>query len=360
MIDPEYLDKLNARLSELETEMSQPEIHSDQKRYREVMLQYSHAKRLREKAATYFSIKNDLAENEGSLSDANDDEFQEMVEAELESLRAAFPAAEQDLRIALLPPDPLDNANILVEIRAGTGGDEAGLFAGDLLRMYQRFAEIQGWKAEIVEGHSSEMGGYKEATLAVSGDAVYRHLRYESGVHRVQRVPATEASGRIHTSAATVAVLPEAEDVEIEIKTEDLTIETTRASGAGGQHVNTTDSAIRIVHEPTGVVVQCQDERSQHKNRDKAMRVLRARLLDLKQQEEADKRSDARKSMVGSGDRSERIRTYNFPQNRVTDHRINLTLYALDRIVEGDLSELVNALYTHDVEERLQEQLDKA
>jgi len=278
-----------------------------------------------------------------------DAEMRELAEVEIEELRERLPELEQNVKVMLLPKDEADTKNAILEIRAGTGGDEAALFAADLFRMYQRYAEIKGWKVEVMDASETEIGGYKEIVSSISGNDVFSRLKYESGVHRVQRVPETESSGRIHTSAATVAVLPEAEEVDIEINDADLRIDTYRSSGPGGQSVNTTDSAVRITHVPTGIVVTQQDEKSQHKNRAKAMRVLRARLYEHERQQVDAERAAARRSQVGSGDRSERIRTYNFPQGRVTDHRINLTLHKLDRILDGEaLDELVDALVTED------------
>ena len=277
---------------------------------------------------------------------SRDREMAQMAEAEIEELKPKIEQMEQEIRILLLPKDAADDKNVILEIRAGTGGDEAALFAGDLLRMYQRYADLQGWKFEIMEEADGEVGGYKEVIAKISGRGAYAKLKYESGVHRVQRVPATEASGRIHTSAATVAVLPEVEDIDIEIRNEDIRIDTMRSSGAGGQHVNTTDSAVRITHIPTGIVVT-SSLKSQHQNRAQAMVVLRARLYEEQRNARDTARADARREQVGSGDRSERIRTYNFPQGRVTDHRINLTLYKLDRVIAGDaLDELIEALIT--------------
>jgi peptide chain release factor 1 len=295
------------------------------------------------------------------LSDVStDEELREMAGAELADAEEKLPAAEKAVMIALLPPDPSDSRNVIMEIRAGTGGDEAAIFAGDLFRMYNRYAENAGLKISLLDVAPAEAGGYKEIVFSVEGELVYKKLKYESGTHRVQRVPATETQGRIHTSAATVAVLAEAEEVDIEIKTEDLKIDTYRSSGAGGQHVNTTDSAIRITHVPTGVVVQCQDERSQHKNRAKAMRILRSKLFEAQQQQIDSEQAAARRQQVGSGDRSEKIRTYNYPQNRLTDHRINLTLYKLDRVMEGDLEEVFEALYEHDVALKMKAHTEKS
>ncbi|MEL7470662.1 MAG: peptide chain release factor 1 [Pseudomonadota bacterium] len=283
-----------------------------------------------------------------------DPEMAELAREEIAELQAALPELEESLRIALLPKDAADDRPAILEIRPGTGGDEAALFAGDLFRMYQRFAEAQGWRVEIIEESAAELGGYKEIVAAIRGEGVFAQLKFESGVHRVQRVPETESQGRIHTSAATVAVLPEAEDIDIDVPNSDIRVDTMRASGAGGQHVNTTDSAVRITHIPTGIVVT-SSEKSQHQNRAIAMQVLRTRLFDLKRQEADAARAADRKGQVGSGDRSERIRTYNFPQGRVTDHRINLTLYKLDQVMGGDLVELTEALITADRLERLAE-----
>ena len=282
----------------------------------------------------------------------SDPEMKDLAEEELREIEEKLPAAEHAVTLSLLPKDEADARSAILEIRAGTGGDEAALFAGDLFRMYQKYAESRGWKMEIVEESESDVGGYKEVIANVKGDNVFSAMKYESGVHRVQRVPVTESGGRIHTSAATVAVLPEAEEVDIEIAANDIRIDTMRSSGAGGQHVNTTDSAVRITHIPTGIVVT-SSEKSQHTNRAKAMQVLRTRLYDLKRQEADDARSEARKGQVGSGDRSERIRTYNFPQGRVTDHRINLTLYKLDQVLQGDLTELIDALAAAEQLEKL-------
>ena len=283
----------------------------------------------------------------------DDNEFRHMVEEELAELRARKEELDEQLPILLLPRDPNDDKNVIVEIRGGVGGEEAALFAGDLFRMYSRYAEAQGWKVNIMDANPTEIGGFKEISFAVEGQGAYSKLKYESGTHRVQRVPVTESGGRIHTSAVTVAVLPEADEVDVDIRPEELRIDTYRAGGAGGQYVNKTESAIRITHLPTGIVVQCQDEKSQLKNKEKAMRVLRARVLEQAQQQQADAIAADRKSQVGSGDRSQRIRTYNFPQGRVTDHRIGLTLHKLESVLNGQLDELINALITADQAERL-------
>jgi len=289
------------------------------------------------------------------FAEAMDDDMRKFVEDELAELKVRKEELDGQLPILLLPKDPNDDKNVIVEIRGGVGGEEAALFAGDLFRMYGRYVERQGWKMEIIDASPTELGGYKEISFMVTGFGAYSKLKYESGTHRVQRVPATESGGRIHTSAVTVAVLPEAEDVDVDINPNDLHIDLYCASGAGGQHVNRTESAIRITHIPTGIVVQCQDERSQLKNKDKAMKVLRARLLDKARQEQMDSISADRKNQVGSGDRSERIRTYNFPQGRVTDHRIGLTLHRIDAVLSGDLDEILNALITADQAERLKQ-----
>jgi peptide chain release factor 1 len=298
-----------------------------------------------------------MADLAGLIADPGSDaEMRALAESEFHDLKERLPDLEHDLKILLLPKDEADARNAILEVRAGTGGDEAALFAADLLRMYQRYAELQGWRFEIIDASDTEIGGYKEAIASISGPGVFARLKFESGAHRVQRVPATESGGRIHTSAATVAVLPEAEEVDVHIEDKDLRIDTYRSQGAGGQHVNTTDSAVRITHMPSGVVVQCQDEKSQHKNRAKAMTMLRARLYEAQRQQQSDERAASRKSQVGSGDRSERIRTYNFPQGRVTDHRINQTVYKLDRVLAGEaLDELIDPLIAADQAEKLAE-----
>jgi len=341
--------------------MGTPEIANNPKEMRGILTEYKRMQTLRDLGTAYVDLLRQRREAEDMLKDAGlTEEFREMAEGELAELSTQLPEAEKDLKLALLEPDPADDRGTVLEIRAGTGGDEAALFAGDLFRMYQRYAESRGWTFSVLDASESELGGYKEVIATIEGAEVYKWLKYESGVHRVQRVPATEASGRIHTSAATVAVLPEAEEVDdLPVPAEEIRVDVFRSSGPGGQSVNTTDSAIRITHLPTGLTVQCQDEKSQHRNREKAMQVLKARLLDLKRQEENAKRAGDRKNMIGSGDRSERIRTYNFPQNRITDHRIGLTLYHLDRIVEGDLDQLVEPLFDHDMEERLSHEMGR-
>lgn len=340
--------------------MSRPEVATDPNQMRELLREHKHSKHLHDLGEKFLEVQQQAEEASVMVEDADlDEDMREMARIEAEELAIQLPEAEKKLKFALLPPDPVDERGVILEIRAGTGGDEASLFAGDLFRMYQRFAETKGWTLTLMDSNESEVGGFKEVIAALQGDLVYKELKYESGVHRVQRVPATEASGRIHTSAATVAVLPEAEEVDqVNIPAEEIRVDVFRSSGPGGQSVNTTDSAIRITHLPTGVIVQCQDEKSQHRNREKAMKVLQARLLDRQRQEEADKRAGDRKTMIGTGDRSERIRTYNYPQNRITDHRIGLTLYHLDRVMEGDLDQVIVPLADQDLEERLQTELD--
>ena len=304
--------------------------------------------------AQIFAYRQAVTDLEDAVEMLKDAEMRDLAEEEMPRLKAQIPLMEQALQLALLPKDAADARPAILEIRPGTGGDEAALFAGDLLRMYQKYAEAQGWGFQILELSTSELGGIKEVTARVEGEGVFARLKFESGVHRVQRVPATEASGRIHTSAATVAVLPEAEEVDIDIPSTDIRIDTMRASGAGGQHVNTTDSAVRITHLPSGIVVT-SSEKSQHQNRANAMAVLRARLYEAERDRIANERADSRKSQVGSGDRSERIRTYNFPQGRMTDHRINLTLYSLDKVMQGEIKEVIEALIAHDQAEKLAE-----
>ncbi len=347
--------RFEARLAEVEHQLSDGNVFANPQKASELGREHTRVKTLLQHFVNYTKVKTEIAANEKLKSEhKNEPEMLEMIEVDLTHLHQKEAALELDLKAAILPPDPNDSRNTILEIRAGTGGDEAALFAGDLFRMYCRYAEVHKWKVEPLDASPSGMGGYKEIIASVQGQDVYRHLRYESGVHRVQRIPSTEANGRIHTSTATVAVLPEAEEVDIEIKTEDLEITVCRASGPGGQGVNTTDSAVQVTHKPTGLIVRCADERSQIKNKAKALRVLRSRLLTAKQEEENAKYANTRKSQIGTGDRSERIRTYNFPQNRVTDHRINCTLYNLSEFIEGNIDPMLNELITRDYEARFE------
>ncbi|WP_370193650.1 peptide chain release factor 1 [Aurantimonas coralicida] len=335
------LDEILNRFALLEHEMSKGPEHEV---YTKLAAEYSGLEEVVAAIRTYQKAEQELAEARAILDEpAAGRDMRELAEIEIDELKERLETLTAEIRILLLPKDAADEKGAILEIRAGTGGSEAGLFAGDLFRMYQRYAEMNRWKVEIISASEGEVGGYREVIAAIRGVGVFSRLKFESGVHRVQRVPETESGGRIHTSAATVAVLPEAEDIDVEVKTEDIRIDTMRASGAGGQHVNNTDSAVRITPLPTGIVVT-SSEKSQHQNRARAMQVLKARLFDMERQRADDERSAARKSQVGSGDRSERIRTYNFPQGRVTDHRINLTLYKLDRVIEGEMDELVDAL----------------
>lgn len=345
---------LEDKILDLEGRMSDPELVGDQKEYQKVVREHSHLTKLNGLFVEYKKVQQEIGENNELLHDENEDQdIKDLAKAELEELLEKEKQLDQEMKVILLPKDPNDDKNIFLEIRAGTGGDEAALFTGDLFRMYSRFAESVGWRVEVVSSNPLGIGGFKEIIALISGEQVYSKLKYESGVHRVQRVPETETQGRIHTSAVTVAILPEADEVELNIDMNELKFDVFRSSGPGGQSVNTTDSAVRITHLPTGLVVTCQDEKSQHKNKAKALTVLRARLLDQAEQEHHDKISQDRKSQVGSGDRSERIRTYNFPQGRMTDHRINLTLYKLDSIVGGKLEEVIFPLIAHDQAEKL-------
>jgi peptide chain release factor 1 len=340
----ERLVSLLRRYDEVREEIENPDLVKDQKKYREIMKEYSYLSEIASAQNEIQGLEGQLNDTRALIQDEKDADMRELAKEELKELEGRIQDCEDRLKFLLVPRDPLDEKNIIMEIRAGTGGEEAALFAADLFRMYSRFAETKGWKFEIMSSSETELGGLKEIVFSIAGSHVYENLRYESGVHRVQRVPATEASGRIHTSAVTVAVLPEADETEIDIKPDDLRIDVMRAGGPGGQCVNTTDSAVRITHLPSGIVVHCQDEKSQIKNKAKAMRVLRARVYEMEASKAASERAEARKNQVGSGDRSERIRTYNFPQNRLTDHRINLTLYKLDLIIQGDVEELFDAL----------------
>jgi peptide chain release factor 1 len=342
------------RLEELDAAMAEPSFFSDARRAAILSREHQKLRELIDLHREHGQVANDLTEMEEILGSADGDpDLCELAEAEVPGLRARLEQLEKDVLVGMIPPEETDSRNTIVEIRAGAGGDEASLFAGDLLRMYTRFAEGQGWKVEQLNASLSDRGGYKEVIFEVRGDDVYRLLKFESGVHRVQRVPETEASGRIHTSTVTVAVLPEAEDVDIEIDPAELEITVTRASGPGGQGVNTTDSAVQILHKPTGMIVTCAEERSQIKNRHRAMTVMRSRLLQTKQEEERAKYAENRRSQIGSGDRSERIRTYNFPQSRLTDHRIGLTIHSLPQVMEGALSEVVDALQQADRETKI-------
>jgi peptide chain release factor 1 len=348
----EKLEQIEARYEELTQELSAPELLSDQAAYTKAAKQLRGLGEMVEKYREYKSLREQMA-GAREMLEADDAEMQELARVEIETLQARLEQCEADLRLLLLPTDPNDEKNVILEIRAGTGGDEATLFAAEMLRMYARYSERQGWRMEILDASESGIGGIKEAIALIEGDKVYSKLKHESGVHRVQRVPQTEASGRIHTSAITVAVLPEAEEVDVKIDPKDLRIDTFCSSGPGGQSVNTTYSAVRITHLPTGTVVSMQDEKSQIKNREKAMRVLRARLQEFEEQKQHEALASERRSMVGSGDRSEKIRTYNFKENRVSDHRIGLTLHQLDLVMGGALDEIISALVTHYQAEKL-------
>jgi peptide chain release factor 1 len=341
------LQNLEKQYLVLEERLADPEVIRAQEIYQKLMKEHAELSPLVQAFRRYQHLDKELADSQSLLRDETDEDLKAMAREEIQSLKEQIDRVEEDLRVLLLPKDPNDEKNVILEIRAGTGGEEAALFAADLYRMYTRLAERRGWKLEVMSHSTTGLGGLKEVIALISGDRVYSQLKFESGTHRVQRVPETESQGRIHTSAVTVAVLPEAEDVDVHISPEELRFDVYRSSGPGGQSVNTTDSAVRITHLPTGLVVTCQDEKSQHKNKAKALKVLQARLLDLKQQEQHRQIAQERKSMVGTGDRSERIRTYNFPQGRLTDHRIGLTLYRLEAILDGDLDEVLSSLNTH-------------
>lgn len=350
------LDKLSAiedRYNEIEKQVIDPEVIADMENWQKLMKEHAGIQDIVFKYREFVQIRQDLEDSKEMLREKLDHDMNEMVKEEIKELESALEVVEEEIRVLLIPTDPNDHKNVIVEIRGGAGGDEAALFAGVLFRMYSRYAERNRWKVEIMDTNEIGIGGFKEVIFMIKGKGAYSRLKYESGVHRVQRVPATESSGRIHTSTSTVAVLPEAEDVDINVQENELKIDTYRSSGAGGQHVNTTDSAIRITHLPTGLVVSCQDEKSQTKNKEKAMKILKSRLYDKMLNDQAAEIAQERKGQVGTGDRSERIRTYNFPQGRVTDHRINYTAHQMDAFIDGDLDEMIDALITSDQAEKL-------
>ena len=347
------LDFTVDKYEELAKKVSDPDIISDQPTWQKYMKEMGEMEPIVKEYKHYKDMKQELEDSKEIFEMEDDEELREMAREEIKELEAGIEKSQEELKILLLPKDPNDEKNVILEVRAGTGGDEAALFGGDLMRMYLRYAERRRWKTEIIDLNDTGIGGVKEAVIMIKGKGAYSRLKFESGVHRVQRVPETESSGRIHTSAASIAVLPEVDDVEVKIDPNDVRVDVYRASGNGGQCVNTTDSAVRLTHIPTGLVVTCQDEKSQIKNKDKAFKVLKARLYDLMLQEQNDKISAERRSQVGSGDRSERIRTYNFPQGRVTDHRINVTIYTLENFLDGDLDEIIDALITHDQAEKM-------
>jgi peptide chain release factor 1 len=351
----EKLDFIQEKYLELSQKVSDPEIISDQSQWQKYVKELADIEPIVNEYKEYKKIKEGIEEARSILTDSHDEELREMAKMELADLEKKIEEIEQTLKLLLLPKDPNDEKNVMVEIRAGAGGDEAGLFAGDLLRMYTRYAERNRWKVEMMSLNETGVGGIKEVIFMIKGKGAYSRLKYESGVHRVQRIPVTESGGRIHTSTATVAVLPEADDVELAINPNDIRVDVFRSSGNGGQSVNTTDSAVRLTHVPTGIVVSCQDEKSQLKNKEKAFKILKARLYDKMMEEQNAEIAEERKSQVGTGDRSERIRTYNFPQGRVTDHRINLTIYKLEHFLDGDIHEILDALITIDQTERLKQ-----
>ncbi len=348
----ERLEKISERYKRIEEDLSRPETIKDIKKFRELSREHKELSEIWETYSEYKRATEDLREAK-KMTRSSDPELRALAEEEVERLRQKIEDLEAQLRVHLIPKDPNDSKNVILEIRAGTGGEEAALFAGDLMRMYQKYAEEKGWKVSVLSSNRTGLGGIKEAVLLIEGDGAYSRLKYESGVHRVQRIPVTESGGRIHTSTATVAVLPEAGEEEVEINPQEIKVETFRASGAGGQYVNTTETAVRITHIPTGIVVSCQDERSQFQNKQKALKILRAKLKDHYERKKREEIARERKEQVGTGERSEKIRTYNFPQNRVTDHRINLTLYKLPDILDGKLDEIIEALRAKDIEEKL-------
>ena len=348
------LDFMQEKYEELSLKVSDPEIIADQSRWQKYAKELGEMEPIVHKYSEYKKVVDGIREAKEILGDnTSDDEMRELAKMELSDLEDQETVLNEELKVLLIPKDPNDQKNVYLEVRAGTGGEEAALFGSDLLRMYSRYAERRGWKTEMIDANDTGMGGIKEAVMLIKGKGAYSRLKYESGVHRVQRVPETESSGRIHTSAATVAVLPEVDDVEVDLNPNDVRVDVYRASGNGGQCVNTTDSAVRLTHIPTGLVVTCQDEKSQLKNKDKAFKVLKAKLYDMMLQQQHDEQAEARKSQVGSGDRSERIRTYNFPQGRVSDHRIGLTIYKLDYFLDGDMDEIIDALITSDQAEKM-------
>lgn len=347
------LDSIRIRYEELEAEMNNPFVVEDQARFRKLMKEHADLTPIVEAYRAYRSAKQDVEDSLALLEEESDEEMRELAKEELSDARKRIEELEQEIKILLLPKDPNDDKNVFVEVRAGAGGDEAALFAAELYRMYARFAERNRWKTELISVNENGIGGFKEAVFMITGQGAFSKLKYESGVHRVQRVPATESGGRIHTSTATVAIMPEAEEVDVQIDMNDCKFDVFRASGNGGQCVNTTDSAVRLTHIPTGIVISCQDEKSQLKNKDKALKVLRARLYELECQKKQDAEAEARRSQIGTGDRSEKIRTYNFPQGRVTDHRIKLTLYKIDSIMDGDIYEVLDSLIAADQSAKL-------
>lgn len=345
----EHLEGVKARFEEITGRLSDPEVIANQAEYRKLSKEHTELAPIIEKFVQFQKMQRELEDQEEILKDPSEDpELKEMAQEEIPALKKELEQLAEGLKLLLIPKDPLDNNDIVLEIRAGTGGNEASLFVGDLWKMYQRYSENSGWKMEVLSSSGNEVGGFKEIIVGVEGNEVYRRMKFESGVHRVQRVPQTESQGRIHTSTATVAVLPESDDIEVEIEAKDLRIDVFRSSGPGGQSVNTTDSAVRITHTPTGIVAQSQDEKSQHKNKSKAMKVLKARIYEKIREEQTKKEKEQRRSMVGTGDRSERIRTYNFPQGRVTDHRVGLTLHKLPQILQGEIDEIVEMLLSHE------------